>query len=471
MFEREINFIYDFNANKVRKVGTHISFEQLKTCGIHPAVLQYVLAEIDFLIFEDRQKLINQSIFDYNSPNVLNYFRVIAEELKRDKKFSVTYIDKIIQHAASFIVNYISKPNWTLLRFVFDDGNEKTLPEIEQILSYTFYYPHLKKIIISYLKKKKIITINSTGFEELLYKIDSIGLETNYNKIIDEALDSMADFFNIGVSKTTHIPVKAVEYFLLDKNLHVHHKHLEKNYNLDALQKVNVVEMKEFLKRILIEKPEYLEDDLQESNPVIEQIKIVEHEESVVSDTPQKENTSTSQEPNEIPVNENETQNESKEFSEEENNNDYKIGGEVTTDKNDDEQLDLMNDEVFENLDKTNVDDEDLLSMESDEESISEIDSSDSLENDETEKKEDISEVHENNELTEILHDESMTKVLDAVFDYDVEEFSNAIEKIIRTNSIDEAYSLIDKYCENAKLKPDSKESKTFKNVISKYFK
>jgi len=70
MFEREVKFIYDFNSNKVKKLGPSATFTELLPLGIHPAILQYISAEIEFRVFEDRQTLLKHSMFDYSGPKI-----------------------------------------------------------------------------------------------------------------------------------------------------------------------------------------------------------------------------------------------------------------------------------------------------------------------------------------------------------------------------------------------------------------
>jgi hypothetical protein len=89
MFEKEIKFIADFSLNKVKNLGSFFSFEKLLGTDIHPAILHYISAEIDFLIFEDRKKLIQNSVFDYSGPEIAKYFNLIGEEVKKTRKISV----------------------------------------------------------------------------------------------------------------------------------------------------------------------------------------------------------------------------------------------------------------------------------------------------------------------------------------------------------------------------------------------
>ena len=87
MFEKEIEFIYKYNLNKIKHLGSFITYEQLLLTNLHPALLQYLSAEIDFLIFEDRQKLLKDSLFDYSGEKITEYFAQIGEEIKRTRKF------------------------------------------------------------------------------------------------------------------------------------------------------------------------------------------------------------------------------------------------------------------------------------------------------------------------------------------------------------------------------------------------
>lgn len=221
MFEKEIEFIYNYNLNKIQHLSSFISYEQLISTDIHPALLQYISAEIDFLIYEDRQKLLQDSVFDYSSDKIIEHFTNIGEEIKKSKKFSLEYLTKLLLHASSFNVNFIIRPKWALLQFVFESESESAKPvvEVKQILNYLYYYPYLRRLLIRFFSKKRILTINSTELEELLVKIDKINYESNFSRVLDGALKNMAEFINIGGSGSNKISRQAIELFLEDKGL------------------------------------------------------------------------------------------------------------------------------------------------------------------------------------------------------------------------------------------------------------
>lgn len=262
MFEREIKFIYDFNLNKVNKLGPYFTFEQLQNADLHPAILHYMSAEIDYLVFEDRQKLLKNSVFDYSGEKISYHFAMITEELKKVKRFSLEYIAKLILHSTSFTVNFLVRPKWTLTRFIFDESKHKTTNEIKQILNYVYYYKYLKTIIITYINSKKILSMNVEEFEELLNKTDRLSLESNFKGVLSNSFISMAEFFNIGQMQKTRIPLTAVELFLEEKDLPNHLQKITEMFGTDENANYHISDYMRVINSVVVEE-EVIEDQVE----------------------------------------------------------------------------------------------------------------------------------------------------------------------------------------------------------------
>ncbi len=258
MFEREIKFIYDFNLNKVNRLGPYFTFEQLLASDIHPAILQYISAEIDYLIYEDRQKLLKNSLFDYSGEKISFHFNQISEEAKKSKRFAQEYIAKLILHASSFTINYLVRPKWTLTKFVFDEDTTKSTNDIKQILNYVYYYKYVNKILVSYINSKKILSMNVQEFEDLLNKADKLGVETYLPAILTNALKSMAEFFNIGEIQKTKIPLSAVEMFLEEKELMKHLQKVNEVFGAEEGVKFNLNDYQKIFSNVVVEKEELI---------------------------------------------------------------------------------------------------------------------------------------------------------------------------------------------------------------------
>ncbi|MGD8780079.1 MAG: hypothetical protein PVH88_14080 [Ignavibacteria bacterium] len=260
MFEREIKFIYDFNLNKVKKIGSFLTYDQLISADLHPAILKYISAEIDYLIFEDRQKMLRDSVFDYSSEKINHYFALISKEVKGTKRFSLDYIKKLILHATSFNINFLVRPNWSLLKFIYDEEEHKTTLEIKQILNYVYYYDYLNDVLISYLNKKKLLSLNNSEFKQLLVKIDKIGIDSYLNDMLETSLNSIAEFLNIGNTNKSKVPIKAVEGFLKEKGLIEHVDILKKSTEGEEKYKYEVSDLLAILKKVKLHR----EDDTEE---------------------------------------------------------------------------------------------------------------------------------------------------------------------------------------------------------------
>ena len=295
MFEREIKFIYDFNLNRVKKIGSFVSYGQLIQAELHPAILQYISAEIDFLIFEDRQKLLKNSVFDYSGEKISNLFSQIDEEIKRNKKFSIEYVNKLLLHSTSFIINYLMRPRWTMIKFLFNDEEEKSAAEIKQVIKYIHFYGYLKDTLVSYLDKKRIVTIKKNELEDLILKIDLLGMDSYLHAILEEAVRSMAGFFNIGTVQTNKVSLLAAKVFLKEKELDNHISKLNELYGEDNKQKVEIDELLLALKGVTYEPSEVFdlqlpteqieEDELEQKE--IPEFETVEEPEEEISEEPE----------------------------------------------------------------------------------------------------------------------------------------------------------------------------------------
>jgi hypothetical protein len=570
MFEREIKFIYDFNLNKVNKLGPYFTFEQLQNVDLHPAILNYISAEIDYLVFEDRQKLLKNSVFDYSGDVIAHHFNEITEEVKKIKRFSLEYIAKLILHATSFTVNYLVRPKWTLTRFIFDEVKYKSSNEIKQILNYVYYYKFVKKIIVSYINTKKILSMNAEEFEELLNRTDKLGMESNLKGIMSSSLISMAEFFNIGQMQKTRIPLTAVELYLEEKDLPHHLQKITDTFGSDENSRYHIGDYMKILTGVMIEKKEdepfkqdfLLFEEQPEEKEVEEAKDTVEEEESNAQffdefeePADDKENAveetekTTDEVPSLVSIDESaaDTTEIISSFDEEVTikpntkirikvNEDNKIEpvGEEESDTISITPPDSGKDDVdtysslFKSFDEEEVEEEsdgqkfndeevdslltvDTLNEIEDEEieiSIPEaskneivVDEEEEFESgftiirnqqNETKNDEEIEEepappanayVEDDEEelqtkfeeqtkleLAEVLEHKNMTKIIEVVFDYDIEDFANMLDEISNCRNVEDAHYIINETLATRRINRNSKEADTLREIISEFF-
>ncbi len=300
MLEKEIKFIHDFSNNYVRELGLYFTVSELESKELHPALIRYISAEVDYRIFQDRRNLLKNSAFDYSGEKINQYFNLIKKEIKRSKRFSANQIDDLLFQAVEFNANFLMRPRKTLLTFFFGSIDILTTVEIKQLLNYLYYYRFLVKIIKSYFKEKNLITISRNEFEKLLEKIDTIGIETHLDELLETAVNSMTDFFNIGMLPKEKIPLTAIDEYLAEKNLNAHRKTLREAFHGDVKQTVLSKDVLKALKSVPQEKIESIGiiEDFEDEELVLEKV-----EEEPLPESNESKETALSED-TEIPVSE-----------------------------------------------------------------------------------------------------------------------------------------------------------------------
>jgi len=219
MFEKEIKFIGDFSFNQVRSLGNNFTLEKIISTGIHPAIVQYISAELEYMIYSDRRKLLQQSYFDYTGKEISDHFQKISGEIKKQKKISIDDAKKLIFQAVSFNINYLVRPRWSLIKLIFNDQPVISVEEMKMMFNYLYYYEYFKKVLTGYIQKRNLLQLSSTEFDIILDKIDKELLNSNQQQVISNSFTSMGDFFNIGGVDKNLLPLTAVEIFCKEKNL------------------------------------------------------------------------------------------------------------------------------------------------------------------------------------------------------------------------------------------------------------
>lgn len=300
MFQTEIKFITDFSLNNVKKLGAFFTFERLLETNIHPAIKQYLNAEFEFLIYEDRQKLIQGSLFDYSGPKIHHHFSLIAEEIKKTKRVSYEDIKILISRAVSFNISFVLKPNWSLQKLIFGDKKNVVVSELELVLNYLYYFDYFKNVFKAYLSKRNITSLSATEFELILNKIDRELFSAHFEKLVDNSLYSIADFFSIGGLNKKALSVEAVEIFLKEKNLIDHLLKLKRAIPDPGRRKYDIDDVRRIIYSVTPVEPESVvpavENDDKDVEGDFEKVKTLEEAEikafTQTEETPEEEHKS-----------------------------------------------------------------------------------------------------------------------------------------------------------------------------------
>lgn len=271
MFEKEIEFITDFNLNKIKNFGAYLTLQNLSSAQLHPAILQYISANLEHRIYLDQQRLLQKSAFDYSGDKISNLLSMIADEIKINKMFPYDEIENLIKEAVMFNINLILRTHWTLLKFIYNNTNIHSASEIKLFLNYIYYYDYYKKILLSLIEKKNLNNIDIQQFTDWLNKIQNELISSQVQNFIDNGLYTISEFLNIGEVYKDKLNIGTVQIFLKENNLENYILKIRRNLNFDPKQKFSIEEFRKALySEIQIENVEEQIDLSEESQTIID---------------------------------------------------------------------------------------------------------------------------------------------------------------------------------------------------------
>jgi hypothetical protein len=428
--QKELKFITDFTLNKVRNLGDYFTFQKLIFSEINPAVAKYISCHIDFLIHQDREKLLEESPLDYSGSEISRFFGLISEQIKKRTKVSSSNIEEIIVKAVEFNFNVLDKPNETLTDFIFEEKNEISIEEVNAKLNYSYYYTYLNRILFSYLNNAKLNTLSKTQFAEILNKIDSINFSENPEELVEYSLNSMADFYNLGDTNKSRIAVNHISNFLQEKNLRNYLKNLESSIENDSKPNLDVQEAMSILFSPVI------------GPPVIEKPKDEGHEIEIIPEEEEKNKSIKTDSSGKL------------EF-------DKQVNIDPLYNFNEEEET---KPEVKKIEDKKSSANKEKINVKN-------IETEDDFEIDETSKDFKRPEKRKRRkEFFTFFTDKEIDKIVSAIFKDDREDFANTMENISSSENYDEATEILKKIFTTYNVNPYSKEAVTLTNSVSNYF-
>lgn len=441
MFDKEIKFICDFCLNKINKAGSFLTFEKLKGIEIHPAILKYISAEIDYQVYQDRKVLLQKSSFDYSGAEISKYFKMIAHEIKKSKRINENEINDLIKKAVTFNFDYTTKPNETLTEFIFQDSETKSPEDIMMLLDYPYYYGYLRQILFSYFEKKQLLTVDKKDFEFLLNKIDSELFPAKPNELVDNALNAIADFFNIGAVLRTQIPPQAAELYLNQVKLNEHLERFQNAVNQSPKTKYEIDEIKKILYSHAETVEKKSETPKYEMPPVPEE-SVFNNQNTEVSDNLAA--AAKTEVYDNLVTNENE---------------------QTETSKIELDDLELINPGS-----KDTVDLSEEITIEEEVETIPI--NTDELEETANYKLLDSSlpEIKRDKEMLSFLTDREVQRVISSIFNEDEEDFATTIETISECKSYEKATEILKTLYTTYNVNPYSRDAILLTNAVAKYF-
>ncbi len=256
IFEAEIERI--MNTVRARTIGEAdtITLRDILTSKIHPAIKAYFKAEVERQLKEERQLEVRSRKFSYSIPEVTSLQRQMDLQLMVHYQFDQHEFDTLIDQAVHFTFNFLCRPQFTLMEFLFENQRHQSTSSIEQKLSYCVDYGYFSLLLKRYFTERGLAAVSYEEFKELLAKIDSEVVSTHSSFELANMTRAIVGFVEAveeqarGQEKASTLPINAAIVFFEDKNLSEIKLRLEYERDHNHLVNISIQRLAEIIEEV-----------------------------------------------------------------------------------------------------------------------------------------------------------------------------------------------------------------------------
>jgi len=261
IFESEIETI--MNTVRARTIGEAdtITLRGILRSEIHPAIKAYFKSEVEKQLIEARRQEVRSKNFPYALPEIVSLQRQIDVILVHQYQFDQTEFEVLLDQSVHFHFNYLCRPQWTLLNFVFEDRRRITTSELLRKLRYCADFPYFPRVLQRYIGDKGLAEIEYSEFKTLLKKIDDAILERHSAEELAALTRPLIRFLEMGLPSThfamgeATLPVNAAIVFFEDKQMLALKEKLEEERDQNGVDHITVDQLAKLIKKHLVPFP------------------------------------------------------------------------------------------------------------------------------------------------------------------------------------------------------------------------
>jgi hypothetical protein len=256
IFESEIELI--MNAVRARTIGEaeSIRLRDILHADLHPALKAYFKSRIWHLLQQERQTEVRSKKLPYGLPEIMRLQDQIDILLVYNYVFGQHDFTLMLDHAVHFQFNFLCRPQWTLLNFIFENQRRRPTSDIRRKLEYLVDYSYYAEIIKRYIDDRGLAELTYEEFSELLEKLDqeivvrhsSVELALMTRPIV-RFIDTAREPVKRSVADST-IPINAAIVFFEDKKLNEIKERLEAERDGNAMTEVSLQQLANVIEKV-----------------------------------------------------------------------------------------------------------------------------------------------------------------------------------------------------------------------------
>lgn len=256
IFESEIEIIINTVRGKTIGEEETIRLRDVLASDIHPAIKAYFKAEVEHLLTLERENEVRSKKFPYSLPEIARLHKQIDLLLVHNYQFGQHDFEAMLDHAVHFQFNFLCRPQWTLLSFMFENQRRRQASEVERKLRYCVDYVYYPEIIRRYIEDRGFAEFTYEEFSTLLEKIDREIVATHSSVELALMARPMLKFIEAGqpIPRSNNgepmIPINAAIVFFEDKKLNDIKERLEVERDRNQIVDVTLRQLAGFIEKV-----------------------------------------------------------------------------------------------------------------------------------------------------------------------------------------------------------------------------
>jgi hypothetical protein len=225
MFEKEIEQLLTTISRDTIGEGKSVGLRHIFESKIPAGVKTFFKAEVEWILANERKNERRPARFNYDQPEIRLLQEQIDALLVNNFVFAKTDFEATLDKSIHFLFNYLCRPQWTLMSFMFEASvNAISARTIQRKLRFCRDYKYFRDIIQRYITHHTLNEVTFDAMKALLPRIDQEVLKNHTPDQIAEMTKTLFDFVSYARNGWDHaeehsVPTRALIYFFDDKGM------------------------------------------------------------------------------------------------------------------------------------------------------------------------------------------------------------------------------------------------------------
>ncbi len=252
MFEAEMEVIQTALAGITIHENDSLSLRKLlQIPNVPRAIKVFFRAEVEHWLKGERDAMPPLRRFNTRTPEIESLQQqidmMLINRFEFDREDFLATLDKAIH----FYFNYLLRPEWMLINFVYDNASTVPVRDILSKLRYCTEYLYYNVALERHFAEKGLVSVRVDEFRKMIHTIDDLVVAAHNSIELARMTTPIYDFLNIGqIKPRDEVNIDAVIVFFDDKRLDTIRERIEKEKALRGVRTISVWQLASIIEKV-----------------------------------------------------------------------------------------------------------------------------------------------------------------------------------------------------------------------------